>query len=106
LPYNAHTTGLDSYWMGVPVITLVGNTVVGRGGLSQLSNLGLERFAATTPEEFVRIARGLAGDLPKLKDLRQGLRRRMKKSPLMDAVGFARGIEDAYRTMWRRWCAV
>ena len=35
-PYNGHTTSLDSFWMGVPVITLVGQTVVGRAGLSQL----------------------------------------------------------------------
>jgi protein O-GlcNAc transferase len=105
-PYNGHTTSLDSFWMGVPVITLVGNTVVGRGGLSQLTNLGLERYAATTPEDFVRLVMELAGDLPRLKELRRGLRRRIKKSPLMDAVGFTRGIEDAYRTMWRAWCAV
>ena len=38
-PYNGHTTSLDSYWMGVPVVTLVGQTVVGRAGLSQLTNL-------------------------------------------------------------------
>src|SRR5205085_5846708 len=35
VPYNGHTTGLDSLWMGVPVVTLVGKTVVGRAGLSQ-----------------------------------------------------------------------
>ena len=41
-PYNGHTTSLDSFWMGVPVVTLVGQTVVGRAGLSQLTNLGLD----------------------------------------------------------------
>jgi predicted O-linked N-acetylglucosamine transferase (SPINDLY family) len=40
-PYNGHTTSLDSFWMGIPVVTLVGQTVVGRAGLSQLTNLGL-----------------------------------------------------------------
>jgi FkbM family methyltransferase len=103
-PYNGHTTSLDGYWMGVPVITLVGDTVVGRAGLSQLTNLGLPELAATTPEQFVRLAMDLAGDLPRLQELRRGLRQRMKQSPLMDAAGFARAIEDAYRTMWRTWC--
>ncbi len=40
-PYAGHTTSLDAMWMGVPVVSLYGNTCVSRGGLSQLSNLGL-----------------------------------------------------------------
>lgn len=104
-PYNGHTTSLDSLWMGVPVITLVGQTVVGRAGLSQLTNLGLPELIAGTQEDFVRIAIDLAGDLPRLRDLRATLRGRMEASPLMDVERFARGIEDAYRGMWQRWCA-
>jgi len=104
-PYNGHTTSLDSFWMGVPVISLVGPTVVGRAGLSQLTNLGLEEMAAQRPEIFVGLAVELAGDLPRLQALRAGLRERMKGSPLMDATGFARDIEQAYRVMWRTWCA-
>ena len=46
LPYNGHTTSLDSLWMGVPVVTCVGRTVVGRAGYSQLSNLGLSDLVA------------------------------------------------------------
>ena len=103
-PYNGHTTSLDSYWMGVPVVTLVGHTVVGRAGWSQLSNLGLTELAAHDDEQFVRIATDLAADLPKLASLRSTLRARMRSSPLMDAKAFARGIEDAYRWMWRKWC--
>jgi predicted O-linked N-acetylglucosamine transferase (SPINDLY family) len=104
-PYNGHTTSLDSFWMGVPVVTLVGQTPVSRAGWSQLSNLGLPELAGKTPEEFVRIAVELARDLPRLQELRSTLRQRMERSPLTDAPGFARGIEAAYRQMWRRWCA-
>jgi protein O-GlcNAc transferase len=103
-PYNGHTTSLDSLWMGVPVITLIGQTVVGRAGLSQLSNIGLAELAAATPEDFVHTAVDLAGDRPKLGALRSGLRERLRQSPLMDAEGFARGIEEAYRAMWHRRC--
>jgi predicted O-linked N-acetylglucosamine transferase (SPINDLY family) len=103
-PYNGHTTSLDSYWMGVPVVTLVGATPVSRAGWSQLSNLGLTELAAETSVDFVRIASTLARDLPRLAVLRDGLRERMRHSPLMDGVQFARGIESAYRTMWRQWC--
>jgi len=104
-PYNGHTTSLDSFWMGVPVITLVGPTALGRAGLSQLNNLGLPEFIARTPDEYVRIAAGLACDLPRLIELRRALRPRMEASPLMDAPRFARNIEAAYRQMWHSWCA-
>ncbi len=100
VPYNGHSTSLDSFWMGVPVVTLVGKTVVGRAGLSQLTNLGLAELAATEPEDFVRLAIELAENQQRLQGLRAGLRDRMKQSPLMDAVEFARGIETAYRKMW------
>jgi protein O-GlcNAc transferase len=103
-PVNGHTTGLDSLWMGVPTITLVGQTVIGRAGWSQLSNLGLQSFAARTPEEYVAHAVQLAGDLPRLQDLRATLRARMRASPLMDGKRFARHMEQAYRQMWRTWC--
>jgi predicted O-linked N-acetylglucosamine transferase (SPINDLY family) len=46
----------------------------------------------------------LAGDLARLSGLRETLRGRMQRSPLMDAPRFARNVEAAYRTMWQRWC--
>ena len=101
VPYNGHTTSLDSYWMGVPVVTLVGPTVVGRAGLSQLTNLGLPELIAAGPEQFVRIAAELAHDFPRLSGLRATLRERLRASPLMDAPRFARNLEAAYRAMWR-----
>jgi predicted O-linked N-acetylglucosamine transferase (SPINDLY family) len=104
LPYNGHTTNLDALWMGVPVLTMLGRTVVGRAGWSQLCNLGLEDLAAETPEAFVALATRLAGDLPRLWGLRGALRPRMSESPLMDAPRFARHVEQAYRRIWRRWC--
>ena len=66
LPYNGHTTSLDSYWMGVPVVTLVGQAIVGRAGLSQSMNLQLPELITKTPEQYVEVAVGLANDLPRL----------------------------------------
>ena len=104
LPYNGITTSLDAFWMGVPTLTLVGKTAVGRAGWSQLCNLGLQELAAETPEEFVVLARRWASDLPRLEELRRTLRQQMQKSPLMDGPRFARHMEQAYRQMWLRWC--
>ncbi len=104
LPYNGHTTSLDSLWMGVPVVTCVGRTVVGRAGYSQLSNLGLSDLVAWNVDQFVSIASRLAGDFHRLSELRATLRGRMERSPLMDAERFTRHIESAYRFLWRQWC--
>ena len=104
-PYNGHTTSLDAFWMGVPVVSRLGDTVVGRAGWSQLCNLGLPELAGATDDAFVTLAVGLAGDLPRLAGLRAGLRARMEASPLMDAARFTRNLEAAYRDIWQRWCA-
>ena len=103
-PYGGGTTTCDALWMGVPVVSLAGETAVGRGGLSILSNVGLAELVARDCEQYVQIAAELAGDLPRLARLRATLRQRMQDSPLMDAPRFARHIEAAYRGMWQRWC--
>jgi len=102
-PYNGHTTSLDALWMGVPVVSLAGETPVSRAGLSQLSNLGLPELIAHSETEYVNIAEGLAKDLPRLAKLRSTLRDRMKASVLMDAERFTRQVEQAYREMWHAW---
>jgi predicted O-linked N-acetylglucosamine transferase (SPINDLY family) len=103
-PYNGHTTSLDSLWMGVPTVSRVGETCVGRGGSSQLFHLNLSELAAGTDAEFIAAGVALARDLPRLADLRQRLRARLERSPLMDAERFAQTIEAAYRRVWKDYC--
>ncbi|TDG21619.1 tetratricopeptide repeat protein [Paraburkholderia silviterrae] len=103
-PYNGHTTSLDAFWMGVPVVTRTGRSAASRGGWSIAANLGVPELVAHTDEAFVRIAVELARDLPRLAALRAGLRARMEASPLMDAPSFAANIESAYRQMWHAHC--
>ena len=57
-----------------------------------------------SPQEYVETAVQLAGDLDRMQRLRATLRDRMKASPLLDADGFTRNLEAAYRQMWTRWC--
>jgi protein O-GlcNAc transferase len=102
-PYNGHTTSLDALWMGVPVVSLAGETPVSRAGLSQLSNLGLTELVAHSEEDYVKIAVALAEDLPRLTQLRSTLRARMQASVLMDAPRFTRQVEQAYREIWQAW---
>jgi predicted O-linked N-acetylglucosamine transferase (SPINDLY family) len=98
------TTTLDALWMGVPVVSLVGQRNLGRAGLSILSNVGLADFAVTSVDAYVESAVRAAQDTAKLARLRSELRSRMQASPLLDASGFTRKIEAAFRDMWVEWC--
>ena len=104
-PYAGGTTTCDSLWMGVPVVSLAGQTAVGRGGVSILSNIGLPELATHSHGDYVRAATDLASDLPRLARLRSNLRDMMLASPLTNAGRFARNMEASYRTIWRQWCA-
>jgi protein O-GlcNAc transferase len=103
-PCNGGITTCDGLWMGVPVVTLHGQTAVGRAGSSILHNVGLPELIASSQDEYVKIAAELAGDLGRLEGIRRGLRDRLRRSPLMDAPQFARDVEGAYRQMWQTWC--
>lgn len=103
-PFGGGATSCDALWMGVPMITLVGDRAVSRGSLTLLANLGLEEFAALSEDDYVRAAAALAGDLPRLANLRTSLRSLMQASPITDGPRFTRHLEAAYRTMWREWC--
>ncbi len=102
-PFTGCTTTADALWMGVPVITLAGRTCVSRQGVSLLSHLGLHELIAETPDAYVRIGTRLAGDLTKLRDLRIGLRDRMRNSTLTNPQRFTRQLEELYCRMWHRW---
>ncbi len=103
-PCTGHTTSLDSLYMGVPVLTLPGESPFSRATLSQLTNLNLPDFIAASKEEYIRLARAHSTDLPRLASLRRGLRPRMLSSPLCDAANLARHLEFAYRTVWKNFC--
>jgi len=103
-PFNGATTTCEALWMGVPVISLVGELHVSRVGLSILTRIGLELFAASTSKEYVAKATALANNRQALESLRASMRERMNSSVLRDAKKFAGGVESAYRKMWHRWC--
>jgi predicted O-linked N-acetylglucosamine transferase (SPINDLY family) len=102
LPYNGITTTCDALWMGTPVVSLVGNTIAGRAGLGLLSTVGLGELVATSEEQFMAIAAGLARDRARMAEFRKGLRQRIESSPVMDARRFAGNVEGAYQEMLLR----
>ncbi|MEW6314587.1 MAG: tetratricopeptide repeat protein [Pseudomonadota bacterium] len=104
-PYNGVTTTCEAAWMGVPTVTLAGESFISRNGASILTHLGLPELVASTPEQYVDIAVNLASDLPRLNTLRSTMRARFAASPLGDPQLFTKNLEQAYREMWQQWCA-
>jgi len=104
-PFNGCITTLEGLWMGAPIVSLVGkNSLLSRTGLSVLSRVGLEFFAAATPQEFVAKAVAFSQNVEALARIRASLRQRMTASSLCDTKGYAASVEAAYRKMWYRWC--
>lgn len=104
-PFTGSTTTFEALWMGVPVVTLLGDHMVARWSGAMLKKLKLDELIAQSEDQYVKIAQGLAQDPDRLASLRAGLRERVAKSPLCDEKGRARQIERAYRWMWAKWCA-
>ena len=104
-PYNGTTTTCEALSMGVPVVTLAGVRHAARVGVSILNGAGLAEMVAADENEYIDIAVRLAQNRERLARLREGMRERLKASPLCDATSFARDFEEACRQMWREWCA-
>jgi len=105
-PYNGCITTIEGLWMGVPTLSLFGKDVlVSRSGLSILTELGLEIFAAGDPEEYVAKANAFVRELDNLEKIRGALRQMMLNSNLCSPKKYAQNLEKSYRMMWRRWCA-
>jgi len=103
-PYSGGLTTCEALWMGVPVVTLPGETFASRHGLSHLTNVGLTETIAGDEPAYVELAVRLAGDLPRLAAIRAGLRQQVAASPLCDGKRFADNLLHLLRGAWREWC--
>ena len=102
-PFSGCATSLDALWMGVPVVSMPGETMVSRQSASLLVALGLEETLAQDTAGYVRVAIDLANDATRRHALRMGLRERMRER-LCDADRHARELSGALREAWRLWC--
>jgi protein O-GlcNAc transferase len=101
-PFTGGTTTVEALWMGVPVLTLEGNSLVSRQGVGILINAGLPNWIAKNQNDYLAKAISFTTDLDKLALLRLGLRKRVLDSPLFDAVRFSKNLENALWKMWQQ----
>lgn len=97
------TTSCDALWMGVPMVTLMGDRMASRMTASMLDAMGKNEWIATTEIEYVQKVVALAYDVAGRQAMRLSQRVSMATSPLCDAAGLARSLEDAYEAMFDEW---
>jgi predicted O-linked N-acetylglucosamine transferase (SPINDLY family) len=104
-PFGNSTTTMQALWMGVPTVTLPGDSMASRSSTGWLSHLGLDAaFVAQDKDDFVHKCAVLAADPEALAVVRQELREYCRQSVLIDAEAISRSASRAFRIMWQRWC--
>jgi predicted O-linked N-acetylglucosamine transferase (SPINDLY family) len=103
-PYTGGTTTCEALWMGVPTLTLAGESLIARQGASLLSAAGLNEWIADSPAQFVAKAVQFASDFNALSQLRNQLRAQVLASPLFDGERFAQNMQQALWQMWQAQC--
>jgi protein O-GlcNAc transferase len=99
-PFTGGTTTCEALWMGVPTLTLAGETLVARQGASLLSAAGLPEWVVENEQDYIKQAIVFATDLDVLAQLRSHLREQVLASPLFDGQRFAKNFEN---TLWQLW---
>lgn len=104
-PYGGGTTTFHAGWMGVPTLTMAGETPACRSGVSVMARWGLLEFAADSIEDFVAKGVYWSQHLDDLAAIRASMRQRFNDLGLGNAESLVTNLNAAMRTMWQRWCA-
>jgi predicted O-linked N-acetylglucosamine transferase (SPINDLY family) len=103
LPYNAGTTASDALRMGLPVLTLMGESFASRVAASLLNAVGLPELITTSQEAYESLAIQLATDPDQLEKIKNKLVNNLPNSPLYNTKLFTQHLESAYQTMYQRY---
>jgi predicted O-linked N-acetylglucosamine transferase (SPINDLY family) len=99
-PYNGATTTLETLWMGIPIVTRVGEQFAARNSYTMMMNVGVTEGIAWSDEEYVEWGVRLGKDEKLRQEIVWKLRKSRQTSPLWNGKKFAREMENAYQQMW------
>ena len=102
-PYNAHTTASDALWVGLPVLTLIGQSFAARVAASLLNAIDLPELITHSQAEYESLAIELATHPEKLAQIKQKLEMNRLTKPLFDTPRYTKHIEAAYTLMYERY---
>lgn len=101
-PYNGATTTLETLWVGIPLVTRVGQQFAARNSYAFLKNVGVEEGIAWTDQEYVDWGVRFGTDLGLRQRVKLKLRAARQTSPLWNAKQFTQDLEQAFEQMWSR----
>ena len=101
-PYNGATTTMETLWMGIPLVTRVGEQFCSRNSYSMMANAGVTEGIARTDEEYVEWGVCLGLDAKLRQEISWKLRRNRETAPLWNAKQFTREMEKAYEQMYEQ----
>ena len=103
LPYNAHTTGTEALWVGLPVLTCLGSSFAGRVGASINNAIGMPELVTNSLPEYEALALKIARDPALCAALKHKLAGNRDSHPLFDTARLTRHVEAAYQRMWQNY---
>jgi predicted O-linked N-acetylglucosamine transferase (SPINDLY family) len=99
-PFSGATTTFQAMWMGVPVVTLLGDRFIARMGGTLMSQVGLGSITANTKDEYLSLAISMAKDINRLQETRKTLRKKISDSSLCNGLLYTQNLEKAYHDMF------
>lgn len=99
-PYNGATTTLETLWMGIPLVTRVGEHFSSRNSYTMMLNAGIEEGIAWSTAEYVEWGVRFGTEPALRQQVAWKLGRSRQTAPLWKAEQFTRDMEAAYCQMW------
>ena len=101
--FNAHTTASDALWVGLPVVTKIGQGFAARVAGSLLTSIELPELITTSEEEYEALALSLATNPEKLAEIKGKLEHNRNTAPLFDTKTYTKNLERAYTHAYQRY---
>ncbi len=103
-PYNGATTTMEALWVGLPIVTRVGEQFAARNSYTMLMNAGISEGIAWNDDEYIEWGIRFGQDEILRRNVSLQLKRSRQTSPLWNGKQFAQQVETAYQQMWQRYC--
>jgi protein O-GlcNAc transferase len=101
--YNAHTTASDALWMGLPVVTKLGEGFAARVAGSLLNAVGLPELITHSEEAYEALILKLATSPKKLSAIKEKLEANRLSKPLFNTEQYTKHLENGYQQAYQRY---